>query len=118
MSHRHFLPPLPLELVGFVTVTAAGGGPILPHPGFVTLPAEPPDNVILLDGKPALVLTGESLALRTPIRSPFSFPSILLPENTLFARPGDAAALRRLIPRRGAGSDWRSARDGRERRID
>ena len=91
------------------TVGTVGGGPILPHPGFVTLAAAPP-SVIRLEPAPGPLLTGESLARLVPVAGrPFSLPPILLPEKTRFARPGEVAAARRLIPRTVSVSDDRDA---------
>jgi hypothetical protein len=78
---------------------------MLPHPGFVTLEADPP-NVILLPPTP-LDLTGESLALL--ICALFSLLPSPLPrlpaEKTRFARPGDAVIVpRRLVPRSAPAS--------------
>jgi len=107
LNHRHPLllplndpdpdPPSPAAaaVVGVdFTIAAAGGGPILPHPGFVTLAAEPP-NVILLVPPIPTFFTGESLALRTPDNgTPFSLPWRLSCEKTRFARPGEVVGPR------------------------
>jgi hypothetical protein len=106
---RHLQPFLPILPLLFITAVSTcgfaaavgGGGPILPHPGFVTLAADPP-NVILRAPFPVPPLfTGESLALLPASRSPFSlFPIKLLAENTRFARPGDEVTVpRRFVPR-------------------
>jgi len=72
-----------------VTAAASGGGPILPHPGFVTLAAEPPNVILLAPPFPSPpLLTGESLALLSMSGSPFSLFPILPAEKTRFARPG------------------------------
>src|ERR1700737_2767019 len=110
--------PEPFEAVVPPGLTAdAGGGPILPHPGFITLAAAPP-NVILLDPPMDVFLTGESLALLAPKTvPPFSFPPSLPLKNTLFARPGDAVVPpRRLVPRGIFNCGTSKSREGPERR--
>ena len=122
--HLHpLLPILPLLLfivpisAVFTAVTAAatGGGPILPHPGFVTLEADPPNVILLAPPFPSPpLLTGESLALLPMSGSPFSLLPILPAENTRFARPGEFVTVpRRFVPRR---SVEKSAREDLGRR--
>ena len=105
------------EELAVLTALNAGGGPILPHPGLVTLAAEPPSVILRPPIPPGPLFTGESLALRTPKDgNPFSLPPMLLPEKTRFARPGEVAVARRLVPR--DESDAKSAREGFVRSID
>ena len=117
-AYRHpFLSRLPFndtdalpELAVLTALNAAGGGPILPHPGFETLAADPPNVILLPPFPPDPLFTGESLALRTPMEGiPFSLPPILLPEKTRFARPGEVAVARRLVPRNESDKSAREA---------
>jgi hypothetical protein len=116
-----FPPPLfpsPPMLPDFTAdIVVPGEGPTPAQLGFVTLAAAPP-NVTRRPPIPApFIFTGESLALRMLREGiPFSLLPTLLAENTLLARPGETALLRRLVPRNGPGSA-RSALDGFPRRT-